>query len=348
MNSGGRLHTRRGGATISAARLLPCVSHRGARRPRSHGAGSYGTSTRLDHERPDSNGPGRERHGRVPLRRTRSPCRADHGDSRDDGTLGLRPSSTPLPGIIGSSSSTTPGSGATTRGGAPLTIGQMGNDTASMIRALRLRHPDVLGWSMGGMVAQALAHDHPRLVRRLVLAATAPGDGEGTLPTSAALAPLAGARGGTSGVLDSLFPPGQKAATQRYIAGSCRTPMRCLWRSQTLIQEQLAASAGWFAGRDPSSFDPARLRLRVLIGAGSVDPLIPVANDRYLARRMRRAKLLAYPGRGARIPLSEADVVRRARSSAFFASASHDRSPYGGLRAGRSERRTGKPSGQEV
>ena len=66
--------------------------------------------------------------------------------------------------------------------------------------------------------------------------------------------------------------------------------------SQTLIQEQLAASAGWFAGRDPSSFDPARLRLRVLIGAGSVDPLIPVANDRYLARRMRRAKLLAYPG----------------------------------------------------
>ena len=75
-----------------------------------------------------------------------------------------------------------PGIRATTRGGAPLTIGQMGNDTASMIRALRLRHPDVLGWSMGGMVAQALAHDHPRLVRRLVLAATAPGDGEGTLP----------------------------------------------------------------------------------------------------------------------------------------------------------------------
>ena len=65
---------------------------------------------------------------------------------------------------------------------APLTIRRMGDNTDRLIRALKLRRPDVVGWSMGGMIAQSFAVRHPKSLRRLVLLATAPGDGKAALP----------------------------------------------------------------------------------------------------------------------------------------------------------------------
>ena len=59
----------------------------------------------------------------------------------------------------------------------PLTITEMADQTSDLIAALRLGQTAVLGWSMGGMIAQALAVLHPAQVRRLVLCATFPGVG---------------------------------------------------------------------------------------------------------------------------------------------------------------------------
>src|SRR3954462_8885230 len=73
-----------------------------------------------------------------------------------------------------------------------LSIRRMADTTASLIRALKLRRPDVLGWSMGGMIAQSLTARHPKLVRRLVLCASAPGDGKGTAPDADVLGQLTG------------------------------------------------------------------------------------------------------------------------------------------------------------
>ena len=41
--------------------------------------------------------------------------------------------------------------------GTTLTIQRMGDDAARLIHVLRLDHPDVMGWSMGGFVAEKLA-----------------------------------------------------------------------------------------------------------------------------------------------------------------------------------------------
>src|SRR5690348_14542088 len=46
----------------------------------------------------------------------------------------------------------------------PLSIQAMAGETSALITALRLHRPDVLGWSMGGMIAQALAVRHPAQV----------------------------------------------------------------------------------------------------------------------------------------------------------------------------------------
>src|SRR3954463_12779714 len=68
------------------------------------------------------------------------------------------------------------GVGKTTRLRGRLTIRRMGETAAALMKRLKLQQSDVAGWSMGGMIAQSLAVRHPKLVHRLVLMATAPGD----------------------------------------------------------------------------------------------------------------------------------------------------------------------------
>jgi pimeloyl-ACP methyl ester carboxylesterase len=58
------------------------------------------------------------------------------------------------------------GIGSTQALASPLTIDAMADQTSALIDALGLGRPDVLGWSMGGMIAQALAVLHPDQVRR--------------------------------------------------------------------------------------------------------------------------------------------------------------------------------------
>jgi pimeloyl-ACP methyl ester carboxylesterase len=68
---------------------------------------------------------------------------------------------------------------------APLTIDAMASQTSALITALGLTRPDILGWSMGTMIAQALAVLHPGQVRRLVLCAAYPGNGTAIRPPQA-------------------------------------------------------------------------------------------------------------------------------------------------------------------
>jgi pimeloyl-ACP methyl ester carboxylesterase len=64
----------------------------------------------------------------------------------------------------------------------PFSVDAMADQTSALIDTLGLGRPDVLGWSMGGMIAQALAVLHPAQVRRLVLCATYPGSGQAIMP----------------------------------------------------------------------------------------------------------------------------------------------------------------------
>ncbi|MFN8174236.1 MAG: alpha/beta hydrolase [Solirubrobacteraceae bacterium] len=188
------------------------------------------------------------------------------------------------------------GVGRSTAPRGKLTIAGMARDTASLIRALRLRKPDVLGWSMGGMIAQALARTQPRLVRRLVLCASAPGDGTATLPTPDALAVLGGDYTDTGPLLGLLFPPSRPGWRSRFLAGLFAYPHPEFVAPPAIVRAQLAASADWMLGRDAASGPIGRLRLPVLIGAGALDRALPVANDRRLRAGLPDARLYVYRG----------------------------------------------------
>jgi pimeloyl-ACP methyl ester carboxylesterase len=191
----------------------------------------------------------------------------------------------------------------TTRGRGRLTIERMADDTAGLIRALGYRRADVLGWSMGGNIAQELALRHPGRVRRLVLAATDPGSSRAIQPTSRLARRVLNDPNPTiQELLRAIFPPTKQAAANAYVQ---RLP---LWpgvqpsdfnASPEITREQTVAGGRlWLCrtcgayGRLPS------LRAPTLVADGRRDILEPPGNSRIIARRIPRARLALYGAAG--------------------------------------------------
>jgi pimeloyl-ACP methyl ester carboxylesterase len=70
------------------------------------------------------------------------------------------------------------GIGNTTSGEKRFSIGQFANDTASLLDVLEIKQIDVLGYSMGGIIAQELALNHPDRVGKLIIYASTCGGGK--------------------------------------------------------------------------------------------------------------------------------------------------------------------------
>jgi pimeloyl-ACP methyl ester carboxylesterase len=187
------------------------------------------------------------------------------------------------------------GIGDTAAPSSPLTIPAMARQASALISTLHLGRTAVLGWSMGGMIAQALAVLHPRQVSALILAATQAGTGQSLPIPPAAAAALAS--GNLAALLAVLFPPDQSAAAGAYVAGILQYPDRYPV-SPAVTAEQNAAIARWMAGQDRAGRRLARIRARTLVSDGTRDALDPVPNDRLLARGIPRASLLLYPDAG--------------------------------------------------
>jgi pimeloyl-ACP methyl ester carboxylesterase len=190
------------------------------------------------------------------------------------------------------------GIGRSTPRRGPLTIRRMADNTAALIRALKLGRPDVFGWSMGGMISQSLAVRHPKLVRRLVLAATTPGIRGAVGPDADVLETLTQPGTSPANALATLFRPGADAAARTYVAHLTRRRNLNIEVPAPVMQQQFAASGAWLLGQDRDGARIRRLRIPVLIGAGALDRVLPVANQRLLARTIPRSRLVVYP-RGA-------------------------------------------------
>ncbi len=183
------------------------------------------------------------------------------------------------------------GIGATRALPSPLTIDAMANQTSALIDALRLGRTDVLGWSMGGMIAQALAVLHPGQVRRLVLCATFPGVGT-VIPSQADIDDLTNGNG-----LPVLFPADQPMAADAF-AGATASYPDAESASAGVISAQGDAALSWFHGTDPAGRLSARIATPTLVADGAEDQLDTESNSRAIARLIPGAKLVLYPDAG--------------------------------------------------
>jgi pimeloyl-ACP methyl ester carboxylesterase len=184
------------------------------------------------------------------------------------------------------------GIGQTQALSAPLTIDAMADQTSALIDALRLGRPDVLGWSMGGMIAQALAVRHPDQVNRLVLCATFPGTGSAVVPSQAAVKALTSSNPGPY-----LFPTDQGKAWQAFVAATSGYPSSRP-ASAPVITAQKGAVLEWFAGADPAGPLASTISAPTLIADGTVDRIDAVPNDHALAQLIPGSRLTLYPDAG--------------------------------------------------
>jgi len=192
-----------------------------------------------------------------------------------------------------------PGVGAST-GAVPKSIQAMAKDAVTFIRALGLTQVDLLGFSMGGMIAQVIVADEPRLVRKLILAGTGPAGGEGitnvtklsNFDTIRALLMLQDPK---QFLFFTRTANGRRAGKQFLARLKERTNHRDKAISLKAYRAQLTAIHRW---RLEQPHDLSVIRQPVLVANGESDRMVPTTNSLALARRLQDTDLVIYPDAG--------------------------------------------------
>ena len=189
---------------------------------------------------------------------------------------------------------------STTSGGVPTSAEEMAANAVAFIKALGLSKVDVLGFSLGGMVAQALTLAEPGLVRRLVLVGTGPRGGEGM----ATLTPEAQTVFGASYAnpdevwLGAFFTPSKasQAAGRAFLKRfRLRKEDRDPETGEAVAAAQLSAIGNWGAPR-PDGYDYLRdIAQPTLVINGSDDVLVYTVNSFILQQNLPNAQLILYP-----------------------------------------------------
>jgi pimeloyl-ACP methyl ester carboxylesterase len=191
------------------------------------------------------------------------------------------------------------GVGAST-GRTPDTIEAMARDAIMFIRALGLEQVDLLGFSMGGMIAQVIALEEPHLVRKLILAGTGPAGGEGIKDVTR-LSHLDTVRAALTlqDPKQLLFftrtPNGRRAGKEFLARLKERTDNRDKAISIRAYLTQLKAIHRW--GLDGPA-DLSVIGQPVLVANGDSDRMVPSVNSADLARRLPHSDLVIYPDAG--------------------------------------------------
>ena len=182
-----------------------------------------------------------------------------------------------------------------------LSFDALATHAQGLITALGLPQADVLGWSMGGFVAQRLAVRSPGRVRALVLAGTNPGGPRTVLGPAWVQAQDSDADGTARGYVRANYPVGARhrgwAFVRRVNAAidSGRYPIDRV--PAATYDAMVAAEDPWLASG--SNLRQLRgLTMPVLVITGAEDVVTPPANSRILARAIPGATLALVPGAG--------------------------------------------------
>jgi pimeloyl-ACP methyl ester carboxylesterase len=189
---------------------------------------------------------------------------------------------------------------SSTNGEVPASVEEMAAKAAAFIKALGLAKVDVLGFSLGGFVAQALTLAEPGLVRRLVLVGTGPRGGE----SMATLTPEAQAVFGATYAnpdeawLGAFFTPTEasQAAGRAFLKRfRLRQEGRDPEVSEKVAPVQITAIGQWGAPR-AGAFDYLReIPHPTLVINGSNDVIIYSVNSFILQQNLPNAQLILYP-----------------------------------------------------
>jgi pimeloyl-ACP methyl ester carboxylesterase len=172
--------------------------------------------------------------------------------------------------------------------------------TAGLMRAIGVPRADVLGWSMGGFVAQRLAIDHPGRVSQLILAGTNPGGSRTVLGSPRAQAVDSEPHPSDAQILHELYPPDRQAEGRRFLrrletAGRSGEIPDDFHVAAATTRRQVAAENPWLRG-NRNYRQLASVAAPTLAAGGGADPVVPPVNLRRIAARIPDAELRVFAG----------------------------------------------------
>lgn len=207
------------------------------------------------------------------------------------------------------------GVGASSRlpGDARLTIAQMAADAAGLLDALALDSAHVLGFSMGGMIAQELVLAHPERIRTLTLAGTYCG-GQGS-----ALMPEESLRKFAGGVISGDRASAVRASWEinvspRFAADELAWErFRQIGMRRAVSRQVIMAQNRAIVAHDTSA-RLAAVRAPTLVVHGEIDAVLPVQNGRRIAELIPGSRLEILDGIGHMFfwerPADSAELLR--------------------------------------
>jgi len=189
---------------------------------------------------------------------------------------------------------------AATTGRTPSTIEAMAHDAIAFIDALELEQVDLLGFSIGSFVAQEIALIRPGLLRRLVLASSAP---RGAAGMHGWAPEVIGAVGGREpnpqGYVSVFFAPtetsreaGMQAAQRIFGQRQTDRDQPTTWETR---QAQYDAVCEWGIPNHSLLERVAAIELPVFVANGDSDPMILPRYSHLLAGLLPDARLAIYP-----------------------------------------------------
>ena len=217
-------------------------------------------------------------------------------------------------------------------GKVPRMIAGMATHALAFLDGLGLKSCDVLGFSLGGMVAQQMVLDRPDFFRRLILVGTAPRGGEDIMHLEKPVLAqhLGNPRLQGYEVLQKIFfapTPSSQAAGAAFIERLMqRKTDREPLSGPEVAQAQMAAFREWELFQGQRFGYLKAIRQPILVVNGIHDEMIPVMNSYWLSENLANAVLLTYPdsGHGSLFQFHESFT----RQAAAFLSSDAPFAPY--------------------
>jgi pimeloyl-ACP methyl ester carboxylesterase len=189
-------------------------------------------------------------------------------------------------------------------GDVPETIAGMAEHPMAFLDELGIKTCDVIGYSLGGMVALQMAQNRPSIFRRMILVGTAPRGGEDIMhlekPSLAKRIQDPTNRG--YDVLKRIFftssTASQTAGEAFILRISQRKDDRDPAAGPKVANAQMAAFRKWEAFKGERFGDLRAIRQPALVVNGVHDEMIAVRNSYWLAENLPNAVLLVYPDAG--------------------------------------------------
>ena len=204
------------------------------------------------------------------------------------------------------------GVGQTDKPAGPYTAQLLADDTAGLIQALGLRRAHVMGHSMGGFIAQALALSHPDKIDKLILAATNFGGPHHIPITPEAMAVLTDVKSDPV----TRFKNGLGVSTAPGYADQHPDMIEAwlAWRVQNPIdpaayQAQLAIGLGLLSAETCFERKLKHIAASTLILFGAHDKVVPPGNAELLAREIPNSSIEILPDAGHFFPIETPEAA---------------------------------------